>query len=158
MVWNVFIALKDNETSSSSVNDTRITLETFYDYWNILYPNYATDFQQILLDHDIEYKEDSSESDDSSLTATWIETDGSLYSHSFYPAGDNDWSKFNATSGDEWLIKTRNLANGADTILQIYDTDGSTLLATNDDATNDVVSSAIQFTAPADGIYFVKSY
>ncbi|MDC0851427.1 S8 family serine peptidase, partial [Euryarchaeota archaeon] len=158
MVWNVFIALKDNETSSSSVNDTRITLETFYDYWNILYPNYATDFQQILLDHDIEYKEDSLESDDSSLTATWIETDGSLYSHSFYPAGDNDWSKFNATSGDEWLIKTRNLANGVDTILQIYDTDGSTLLATNDDATNDVVSSAIQFTAPADGIYFVKSY
>ena len=53
MVWNVFIAIKDNETSTAVVNGTRITMETFYDYWIILYPNYAAAFKQILLDHNI---------------------------------------------------------------------------------------------------------
>ena len=133
MVWNVLIAIKDNETSTAVVNGTRITMETFYDYWIILYPNYTAAFKQILFDHNIEYQRDSLESDDTHSDATWIGTDGSTYHHSYYPADDEDWSKFNATAGVEYLIKTRNLANGADTMLRVYDTDGTTLLYTNDD-------------------------
>jgi hypothetical protein len=155
MVWNVFIAIKDNETSTAVVNGTRITLETFYDYWIILYPNYAAAFNQILLDHNVEYQRDSLESDDNYSDATWIETDGSTYHHSYYPAADEDWSKFNATAGVEYLIKTRNLANGADTMLRVYDTDGTTLLHTNDDENSDSVSSSIIFTAPSDAVYYV---
>jgi len=157
MVWDVFIAIKDNETSTGVVNGTRISLETFYDYWTILHPSYASAFQQILLDHDVEYQEDAMESDDSSATATWIETDGSTYHHTYFAAGDEDWSKFNATSGTEYLVKTRNLANGADTFLRIYDTDGTTLLSTNDDESSDSVASAIQFTASADATYYIRT-
>jgi len=158
MVWDVFIAIKDNETSTGVVNGTRISLETFYDYWVILHPSYASDFQQILLDHYVEYIEDAMESDDSYSTATWIETDGSTYHHTYFPAGDADWSKFNGSAGAEWLIKTMNLANGADTILQVYDSDGTTLLASNNDATSSSVASSIQFSAPADATYYIKTY
>ncbi len=158
MVWDVFIAIKDNETSTGVVNGTRISLETFYDYWVILHPSYASDFQQILLDHNVEYIEDALESDDSYSTATWIETTGSTHHHTFFPAGDADWSKFNGTAGAEWLIKTMNLANGADTILQVYDSDGTTLLASNNDATSSSVASSIQFSAPADATYYIKTY
>ena len=157
MVWNVFIAMKDNETSTAVVNGTRVTMETFYDYWIILYPNYAAAFKQILFDHNIEYQRDSLESDDTYSDATWIETDGSTYHHSYYPAADEDWSKFNATAGVEYLIKTRNLANGADTMLRVYDTDGTTLLHTNDDENSDSVASSIVFTAPSDTVYYVIS-
>ncbi|MCH2268907.1 IPT/TIG domain-containing protein, partial [Candidatus Thalassarchaeum betae] len=158
MVFDVFVAIKDNESTLSVVNGKRISLETFYDYWVILHPSYASAFQQILLDHGVEYQEDAMEPDNSTSAATWIETDGSSYHHTYFPAGDVDWSKFNGSAGAEWLIKTRNLANGADTILQVYDTDGTTLLATNDDATSSTVASAIQFTASADVTYYVKTY
>ncbi|SVC48553.1 uncharacterized protein METZ01_LOCUS301407, partial [marine metagenome] len=158
MVFDVFVAIKDNESTSSVVNGKRISLETFYDYWVILHPSYASAFQQILLDHGVEYQEDAMEPDNSTSAATWIETDGSSYHHTYFPAGDADWSKFNGSAGAEWLIKTRNLANGADTILQVYDTDGTTLLATNDDATSSTVASAIQFTASADATYYIKTY
>ena len=157
MVWDVFVAIKDNESTISVVDGKRISLETFYDYWVILHPSYASAFQQILLDHDVEYQEDAMEPDDSSAAATWIETDGSTYHHTYFAAGDDDWSKFNATSGTEYLIKTRDLDNGADTFLQIYDTDGTTLLSTNDDESSDSVASAIQFTASADATYYVRT-
>ena len=158
MVFDVFVAIKDNESTTSVVNGKRISLETFYDYWVILHPSYASAFQQILLDHDVEYQEDAMEPDDSSATATWIETDGSTYHHTYFVAGDEDWSKFNGSAGTERLIKTRNLANGADTILEIYDTDGTTLLSSNNDATSSTVASAIQFTASADVTYYIKTY
>ncbi|SVA33770.1 uncharacterized protein METZ01_LOCUS86624, partial [marine metagenome] len=157
MVFDVFVAIKDNESTASVVNGKRISLETFYDYWAILHPSYASAFQQILLDHDVEYQEDAMEPDNSSATATWIETDGSTYHHTYFASGDDDWSKFNATSGTEYLIKTRDLDNGADTFLQVYDTDGTTLLSTNDDESSDSVASAIQFTASADATYYVRT-
>ncbi|PXF17851.1 MAG: hypothetical protein CXX73_06035, partial [Methanobacteriota archaeon] len=157
MVFNVFVAIKDNESPLSVVNGKRISLETFYDYWVILHPSYASAFQQILLDHGVEYQEDAMEPDDSASAATWIETDGSTYHHTFYAAGDEDWSKFNGSAGVEYLIKTRGLSNGADTYLQVYDTDGATLLDSNDDESTSSVASAIQFNASADATYYIRT-
>ncbi|MCH2268891.1 IPT/TIG domain-containing protein, partial [Candidatus Thalassarchaeum betae] len=157
MVFDVFVAIKDNESTLSVVNGKRISLETFYDYWVILHPSYASAFQQILLDHMVEYQEDAMEPDNSTSAATWIETDGSTYHHTYFPAGDADWSKFNGSAGTEYLIKTRNLGNGADTILQIYDTDGTTLLAENDDESSSSWASAIQFNASADATYYIRT-
>ncbi|SVE33441.1 uncharacterized protein METZ01_LOCUS486295, partial [marine metagenome] len=139
------------------VNGKRISLETFYDYWVILHPSYASAFQQILYDHGVEYLDDAMESDDSASAATWIETDGSTHHHTFYAAGDEDWSKFNGSAGIEYLIKTRSLSNGADTYLQVYDTDGATLLDSNDDESTSSVASAIQFTASADATYYIRT-
>jgi len=77
-----------------------------------------------------------------------------VQSHNFSSAGDQDWVKFSAEGGKEYTFSTRNLGAAADTYLYLYDTDGTTLLLTNDD-TEDTLASQIKWIAPATGVYFL---
>ncbi len=74
--------------------------------------------------------------------------------HDFDVPGDSDWMKFNATSGQSYLITTSALGIASDTYMYLYDTDGQTLLASNDDF-GDSLASRILWTAPATGTYYV---
>jgi len=68
---------------------------------------------------------------------------------------DQDWFRFQATAGERYLIRTSDLDGGADTYLELYDQDGVTLLAADDNGGGSNASS-IQWEAPADGTYFIR--
>ncbi|MBU0490215.1 MAG: peptidoglycan DD-metalloendopeptidase family protein [Chloroflexi bacterium] len=74
--------------------------------------------------------------------------------HNCHGLGDQDWLAFAAQSGVTYTIWTSNLGPAADTYLYVYDTDGTTLLASNDDYGGSLASQ-IEWTAPAAGTYYV---
>jgi len=98
---------------------------------------------------------DSYENDNTAANAKTM-TVGARQSHNFDVAGDQDWVKFTATSGITHVIQTSNLGPNADTQLYLYDADGTTLLASNDDY-GSTLASRIDWKAPAGGTYYVMS-
>ncbi len=68
---------------------------------------------------------------------------------------DPDWVSFDATAGTAYVLETRDLQGVADTILEVYDTDGTTVLTSNDDY-NGTLASHVEWTAPANGTYFAR--
>jgi hypothetical protein len=69
-----------------------------------------------------------------------------------------DWITFTARVNNVYTITTSSWGQRADTLLALFDTDGRTLLAANDDyeGTADY-SSRIVWQAPADGVYYVRT-
>ena len=63
--------------------------------------------------------------------------------------------KLIAKEGQTYKIQTSNLGANADTYLYLYAPDGTTLLAANDDF-NGTLASQIEWTAPADGTYYLQ--
>ncbi len=96
---------------------------------------------------------DAHESDDSAETAKSIGV-GQTQTHNFDSPGDRDWIKFSAEAGKTYTLHTSNLGSSADTYLYLYDTDGTTLLAANDDS-GGTLASQIDWTAPATGLYYL---
>ncbi len=85
-----------------------------------------------------------------------IPTDGTIYTRTFHVVADKDWLSFEARAGLVYTLTTFNLDPDVDTVLQLYDVDGSTLLQENDDYTPGSWASRIVWTAPVDGTYFVR--
>ncbi|RKX24102.1 MAG: hypothetical protein DRP45_08960, partial [Candidatus Zixiibacteriota bacterium] len=71
---------------------------------------------------------DAWEIDDTYTDANSIIADGAAQTHNFDIAGDQDWVKFDAVGGQRYVLQTENVGGYADTVLYVYDTDGSTLL------------------------------
>ena len=67
-----------------------------------------------------------------------------------------DWVKFTARSNTVYTMTTDSWGQRADTFLALFDTDGQTLLATNDNYEVTIYSSRIAWKAPADGTYYVR--
>jgi len=98
---------------------------------------------------------DDYEPDDSYSGASWITVNGDVQSHNIHYAGDNDWVKFEASAGGEYVIETFNLGSYCDTYMYLCDTDGSSEIAHDDDA-GAGFGSRIAWTATSDGVYFVR--
>lgn len=79
---------------------------------------------------------------------------GETQSHNFDRSGDEDWLRFTAEAGQAYILETSNLSPASDTYLYLYDTDGSTLLAANDDYGGGLASQ-VEWETPAAGTYFV---
>jgi hypothetical protein len=75
--------------------------------------------------------------------------------------GDTDWALIRAKAGENYSIETTNLAPGVDTRMVLYRGfeeqrwDGMDEFGANDDRAEGDPSSAITFTAPADGSFLV---
>jgi uncharacterized repeat protein (TIGR01451 family) len=69
-----------------------------------------------------------------------------------------DWVAFEAQAGAVYTLTTSSWGRRADTFLSLFDTDGETLLAANDDyqGAGDY-SSQIVWQAPAGGTYYVRT-
>jgi M6 family metalloprotease-like protein len=80
---------------------------------------------------------------------------GGAQAHTFHIAGDVDWVRFPATVNYQYTLTTSSLASGVDTVLYLYDSDGTTLLATNDDGGGGL-SSQIVYTAVAARTLYAK--
>ncbi len=93
------------------------------------------------------------ENDNSWADATPIQVDD-IQTHNFDVSGDQDWVRFSAEAGVNYAIHTMNLDQSSDTFLYLYDVDGTTLLASNDDF-GDTLESYIQWTPAVDGNYYI---
>jgi len=89
----------------------------------------------IFKDRLIRYYQDPSEANDNPAGAPTLTT--TLTLRTSYPAGDQDWFTVDAVPGT-LSVETLNLRNGSDTVLQLWDATGSTMLQSNDNrAVND---------------------
>jgi len=95
------------------------------------------------------------EPDNTPATASPITTDGSVQSHTIAPTGDVDFISFTAVSGTPYVIETSNLSYNCDTDIYLYDTNGTTLIDSNDDSGGGL-ASRIEWTATADGTYYIE--
>lgn len=96
---------------------------------------------------------DAYEDDDAWQTATPLPLD-TVQAHNVHKLGDEDWLAIEATGGQSYAITTSDLGPSADTYLYLYDGDGTTLLASNDDAAG-TLASRIEWTPPASGTYYL---
>ncbi|MCK9364544.1 MAG: Ig-like domain-containing protein [Syntrophales bacterium] len=100
--------------------------------------------------------EDNYEIDDSDAKASVIVLNHDYPQiHNFHATGDEDWAKFYAHAGIVYEIKASNLGQYADVVLDLYDTDGETLLTSVDDGFNGQ-DELLSWTAPEKGIYYVR--
>lgn len=79
---------------------------------------------------------------------------GETQHHNFDSLSDQDWIKFTAQGGVTYTIQTSDLGPAADTYLYLYDTDGTTLLAANDDYGGSLASQ-IEWSPPITDTYYV---
>lgn len=91
-------------------------------------------------------------SDNSPSGAPWLTE---AQTHNFDKAEDEDWMKLTAIEGQFYRIVTSELGPTTDTYMYLYDQDGFSLLASNDDAADGSLTSQIEWVAPADGTYYI---
>lgn len=94
---------------------------------------------------------DTYEPDNTYGDATYITINGTAQSHNL-TADDADWYSFSAQGGSTYSIET---FGSADTYLELYSTDGSTILTVNDDGSTDS-NALIEWTCPSGGTYYFK--
>jgi hypothetical protein len=99
---------------------------------------------------------DGHETDNSYGAARAIGTKGVEQTRNFHAAGDQDWLKFTATAGVTYTLATTNTGGHADTMLSLYDTNGTTRLAFNDDDAERWPASQLKWGAMRGGTYYVK--
>lgn len=99
---------------------------------------------------------DDLEEDDNVSQAKEITVGGPLQTHNFCPASDEDWVKFSVEADQIYVLQTSNLAFAADTELHLYDTDGTTLLAQNDDY-GYVSASRLVWKPATTGVYYARA-
>ena len=108
---------------------------------------------------------DEWEDDDTASTASWIGVDGPRQNHSFHDAGDDDycdddWAMFYAFAGESISIKTEvGSGSTADTYIEIYDSDGTSLLGSDDDSGGLDLTSfyTLNVSSPlVEGFYYVR--
>jgi len=98
---------------------------------------------------------DTYESDDAVSQSGIIVLGGLSESHNFHSVTDADWKRFYALSGQTYTVKVSYPGPDCDAVIQVYGTDGLTLLKTKDDALAGE-GEFMDWLCPADGIYYVK--
>jgi hypothetical protein len=150
---------------SSTISGTHQIIETDPDGFISTTPNqvslsidigqgYQVDFGDLQL---CTCAPDSFEDDDTWQQAKLIQV-GASYSQTHDFCDDAiDWLSFNAQAGQVYTITTTAWGQRADTNLTLYDSDGETMLAANDDFEDQTdFSSRIVWQTPADGVYYIR--
>jgi hypothetical protein len=143
-----------------------ISFEDLWDGWFL--PPIGNGFRQEMIaigDHlVIQYHEDASEVNDSAGQATTVATNGSPNHSTFFRdpdlngagAADTDYFSFSTTAQQTYTAETRNLRSDGNTFLEILDSDGQTVLASNNDRTPGDDSSRLDWTAPRADRFYVR--
>lgn len=100
---------------------------------------------------------DRFEPDDSVRQATEIDTAGEPQTHTLSPAGDRDYVSFWAREGLQYTMETGNLGEQCDTVLTLYDAEG-TELARDDDGADESLASRLTWVADQEGTLFVEIF
>lgn len=145
---------------------TDITLEDLWDGWFLppLLHGHRPEMLALAEPLRIELIEDRLEENDDASLAVPLVPAGYPVPATFFRdpdhdgagADDTDWFVFAATAGRTYVIETFDLRSGADTVVALHDVDAISLLAANDDRAAGDPSSRLEWTAPADGSYYVQ--
>ncbi|MCP4105137.1 MAG: hypothetical protein GY749_06315 [Desulfobacteraceae bacterium] len=104
--------------------------------------------------------QDIYEEDDDYINAGSIDInendDGIPQVHNFHDAGDEDWIKFYGLSDTNYRIVASNLGPHCDVVIELYDTDGSTLLSEKDTMFNERAVEVLEYSFDREDIYYVK--
>lgn len=99
---------------------------------------------------------DAYEQDDSITDATVL-NEGELQAHN-HCDDYRDWYRFDAVAGNEYKIEVTNVGENSNVNYRLYDTDGTTVLASSPfPAPKGNKPATITWTAPADGTYYLAS-
>ncbi len=99
---------------------------------------------------------DAYEVDDSAGQSSVIAVGSTQTDHWFHSHGDPDWARFQAEAGKNYFFETRNLGRECDTVLALYDRDGITRIALDDDSGSESLASRIVWRCPRDGTYYLR--
>jgi len=155
--WDV-----DKNYVKTAVNKS---LEDFWDGWFTRGKGFKTDMIAAFQRTNVEFYKDAGEPNDSVAAALPISTNGT--SHRTYFADvngndvgepDNDFFSFTAAAGTTYTIETLNLWGKANTSLQLLASNGTTILASNDNRATGDDSSLIVYTATSAGTLYIKSF
>jgi hypothetical protein len=138
--------------------------EDFWDGWFTVGNGSLAAMQAIFLNRVIEYVEDALEVNNSSAQASLLTVGAAPTSATFFyddnddgiGSADPDYYVFSANGSQSYTAQTTNLLSDGNTLLEILGTDGSTVLASNNDRAVGNDSSLVTWTAPASGAYFVR--
>jgi len=112
-------------------------------------------------ENDNETGPDIYEPDDNYSHATLVEAppvcgyEAEIQHHNFHDAGDEDWVKFYAFEDIPYSIKVKNPGSACDAVIELYDTDGVTLLRSRDDYLEGE-DEFLEWLCRKEGIYYVK--
>jgi hypothetical protein len=98
---------------------------------------------------------DAYEPDGDSAHAHTLTPGGPEQIHDACPASDQDWLKFTATAGQLYVIETYELGPDADTKICLFNTNGASQIACDDDSGGGL-ASRLRWTAPGDGTYYLR--
>ncbi|MFQ5720719.1 MAG: MopE-related protein [Acidobacteriota bacterium] len=147
---------------------TSISLEDFWDGWFLLggQPGTLPGLLDVADGLSIEFHEDLDEVNDAAAEAVAFAVNGIPVHATFFRdpdldgAGsggiDVDMYSFMTMAGGVYVIETLALQGDANTFLRVRDSDGTTLLAFNDNRASGDLSSRIDFTAPRTDRFFVE--
>jgi Bacterial pre-peptidase C-terminal domain len=146
---------------------TYVTPESLWDGWfdPTVANGHFPEMQGIWGAYTVEFWQDAYEPNNSSSTATPITAnDPPLHLTYFYDSNgdgkgevDTDYFKFAAVTGQVFTIQTTNLLSANDTNLELLDTNGSTVLKSNNDRAAGDKSSLISWTATKNGNFYIRS-
>lgn len=97
---------------------------------------------------------DGAEPDDGCVSSATVIHGGEVQAHDFCDDAA-DWVRFNACAGRSYTIQTSSLGASADTVLELHDTSGSMLLASDDDGAGGR-ASRVMWSSPSDGVYHIR--
>ena len=141
------------------------SLEDFWDGWFVRGKGFKSDMIAAFQRTGVEYYKDAGEPNDTVAAALPISVNGT--SHRTYFADvnnndvgepDNDFFSFQAVGGTTYTIETLNLWGKANTSLQLLASNGTTILASNDNRAAGDDSSLIVYTAASSGTLYIKSF
>jgi hypothetical protein len=158
-VWKVF--------TGPIKNATYVTAESFWDGWfdpTVLNGNFAA-LQGIWAAYTVEFWQDAYEpNNDSSHAPLLTVNNPAIHLTYFYDSNgdgkgeiDTDYFSFAAVGGQSYTIQTLNLLSANDTRLDLLDSNGSTVLVSNDNRATGDPSSLISWTAPRSDTFFIRS-
>lgn len=155
--WDV-----DKNFVKSALNKS---LEDFWDGWFTRGKGFKSEMIAAFQGTGVEYYTDPGEPNDSVAAALPVSTNGTSHRTFFSDlnndgvgAADNDYFAISASAGTTYTIDTLNLWSKADTSLQLLASDGSTVLASNDNRAAGDDSSLIVYTATANGTLYIRSF
>jgi len=143
-------------TSSQFRTAANISAEDFWDAWFAVGNNEAAAMQAIFNARGIEYNDDAFEQDDGVAQARSVVAGSPSGHRTFYGAGDDDWIVVAVQGGSPYTFETLNLTNGADTRLDLYASNGVTLLANNDNAPGGGPESRIDYMPAQTSVVYLR--
>jgi hypothetical protein len=97
---------------------------------------------------------DAWEPDNSAAAAKAVQL-GAVTVHTFHQPGDLDWVRFTLPKRRSVTISTSALTGRTDTLLELYDKNGTSLLRSNDDGGGGF-ASLIRYSLPRAGTYYAR--